>query len=509
MFQPRSVSFPLAATIFVATLFLPFLHFLAAGRANGQERRGSTMIVGALVANGTGAPLRKVNVRVRGDRVVEIGKFRAGRGEKEISADGLVLAPGFIDIHNHSTEGLATEPQAVSQVSQGITTVVLGADGESPWPIGEFLRANQVAPGAVNLAVLVGHGTVRRQVMGDDYRRAARADEIARMEALVKQGMQEGAVGLSSGLEYDVGSYATTEEIVALARVAVRQGGFYMSHIRDEAERSFEALREAIAIGEQARIGVQISHIKMGTVGVWGRAPEAVLLIEEARRRGVDVNADCYPYEAWASTITVLVPNKRYDDPVSVERALADVGGAAQVTITRSAAHPDYEFRSLEEIARGKGISPVALFIEIVREGGADVIGHSMKEEDIRTFYQQPWVMVASDGGIGLRHPRSAGTFPRVLGRFVREQRWLAMPEAVRKMTSLPAKRLRLRDRGVIRLGMKADLVLLNPASVLDRSTFAEPGKLSVGIEKVFVNGEVVWDAGKPTGALPGRVLRH
>ena len=219
------------------------------------------MIVGALVADGTGATLRKVNVRIRGDRIIEIGKFRAGRSEKKISADGLVLAPGFIDIHNHSTEGLATEPQAVSQVSQGITTVVLGADGESPWPIGEFLRANQVAPGAVNLAVLVGHGTVRRQVMGDDYRRAARADEIARMEALVKQGMQEGAVGLSSGLEYDVGSYATTEEIVALARVTARQGGFYMSHIRDEAERSFEALREAIAIGEQARIGVQISHI--------------------------------------------------------------------------------------------------------------------------------------------------------------------------------------------------------------------------------------------------------
>ncbi len=230
-------------------------------------------------------------------------------------------------------------------------------------------------------------------------------------------------------------------------------------------------------------------------------------LIEEARRSGVDITADCYPYDAWHSTITVLVPNKRYDDPASVERALADVGGAANVTITECAAHKDYEFRNLEEIAREKHITPVELFMQIVKDGGAGVIGKSMMEPDIRTFYQQPWVMVASDGGLGMRHPRGAGTFPKVLGRYVREQQWLALPEAIRKMTSLPAQRLRWKDRGVLRKGMKADLVLFNPATVIDRSTFPEPHQLSTGIEKVFVNGELVWDADKPTGARPGRVL--
>jgi N-acyl-D-amino-acid deacylase len=354
--------------------------------------------------------------------------------------------------------------------------------------------------------VMVGHATVRRAVMGDDYKRPARDDEIVRMQTLVDQGMQEGAVGLSSGLEYEVGSYSTTPELIALAKVAARHGGFYMSHIRDEADRAFDAFREAITIGEQAHIPVQISHIKLGTVGVWRRSREAVQVIDDARRRGVDVTADCYPYDAWHSTITVLVPNKRYDDPASVSKALDDVGGAANVTIDRDEAHPEYEMRTLDSIAREQHITPVELFIRIVKDGGASVIGKSMLDEDIRTFYQQPWVMVASDGGIGLRHPRSSGTFPRVLGRFVREQQWLTLPEAIRKMTSAPADRLTRKERGRIAAGNVADLVLLDPAAVSDRSTFQQPATLPVGIMKVFVSGTLVWDGG-PTDARPGRPL--
>ena len=478
---------------------------LRAQKPSGQP--AAWVIVGAQVADGTGGPLQRANVRIVSDRITHVGNFRPGKKEPVIAAGGLVLAPGFIDIHNHSTNGLEKGPLAETQVSQGITTVVLGADGESPWPIGEFLHKIRQAPAALNIAVLVGHATLRRRVMGNDYRRAARLEEIAQMEKLVEQAMREGAIGLSSGLEYEVGSYSTTEELIALARVAARFGGFYMTHIRDEADRSFEALREAIAIGEQARISVQISHIKLGTVGVWGKSAEAVRLIEEARRRGVDITADCYPYDAWHSTITVLVPNKRYEDPASAERALADVGGAANITITECAAHKDYEFRTLEEIAKSKGVSPVELFIQIVKDGGASVIGKSMIDSDIRTFYRQQWVMVASDGGVGMRHPRAAGTFPKVLGRYVRVEHWLSLPEAIRKMTSLPAARLRLADRGSIRSGMKADLVLFNPTTVIDRSTFSDPQKLSEGIEKVFVNGELVWDAGKAIGARPGSVL--
>jgi N-acyl-D-amino-acid deacylase len=473
----------------------------------GRAEPGCFVIVGTQVADGTGAPLRSASIRVCGDRISAVGAFRPREGEQVIQADGLVLAPGFIDPHNHSTSELEAAPLAESQVSQGITTMVLGLDGSSPWPVGDYLRGREASPAAANVMLMVGHATVRSHVMGDDFRRAAHPGEIRQMEKLVEQAMRDGAIGLSSGLEYEVGSYSTNDEVVALARVAARHGGIYATHIRDEADRSFEALREAIEIGRRARIPMQISHIKMGTVGVWGRAVEAVKLIEDARRSGLDITADCYPYDAWHSTLTVLIPSKRHDNPDDVAKGIADVGGAGNISIVRMEKHPEYEFRTLEEIARGKGITPVELYMEIVREGGADIIGRSMIEKDIRIFYTQPWVMVGSDGGINGRHPRSAGTYPKVIGRYVREQEWLTLPEAIRKMTSLPAMRFRLRDRGVIRPGAKADLVLFRPETVIDHSTFSEPQILSEGIEQVFVNGAQVWNAGKATGARPGRVL--
>jgi len=467
----------------------------------------SYVIAGAEIADGTGEPLRRGRVRVVGDHIAAVGDFASDPGERVISGDGRVLAPGFIDIHNHSSEGLQTDPAAETQVSQGITTVVLGPDGESPWPIADYLAERRSKPAAVNLLTMVGHATVREKVMGNDFKRPARAEEIEKMAALIEQGMREGAAGLSSGLEYEVGSYSETAELVALSRAAARYGGFYMTHIRDEAGKTLEALAEAIAIGERAPIPVQISHIKLGTVGVWGKTPEAIALIEAARTRGLDITADCYPYEAWHANIEVLVPDKRYDDPASVSRALADVGGASHITITNCRAHRDYEKRDMEEIARSAGITPVQLFIQIVREGGADVIGHSMTPEDVLAFYRQSWVMVGSDGGIGSEHPRGAGTFPKVLGRYVREGHLFALPEAIRKMTSMPAARLRLADRGRIAPGFAADLVLFDPATVIDRSTFAEPQMLSRGVQLVIVNGQPVWDNGRPTGVRPGRVL--
>jgi N-acyl-D-amino-acid deacylase len=464
-------------------------------------------IVGADLADGSGAPLRIANVRMVGDRIAGVGGVRPQAGDTVVDGKGLVVAPGFIDIHNHSSSGLASNPAAETQVAQGITTVVVGPDGDSPWPIGEYLAERRRDPSAVNVAVFVGHATVRRLVMKDDFKRPARADEIARMALLVDQGMREGAAGLSSGLEYEVGGYSDTAELIDLAKVVARYGGIYMSHIRDEADKSFDALREAIAIGEGAHVAVQISHIKLGTVGVWRKAADAIALIEAARTRGVDVTADCYPYNAWSSTITVLVPDKRYDYPPSVERALADVGGAANVLIVRHAAHPEYEFRTLEAVAKDQQKTAVELFIQIVKDGGAGVVCTSMVDEDIRAFYRQPWVMVASDGGIGTRHPRGAGTFPRVLGRYVRDQQWLTLPEAIRKMTSAPAARMRLEGRGRIAVGAMADVVLFNAKTVVDRSTFTDPAVLPTGVEKVFVGGELVWDAGKPGGARPGKVL--
>lgn len=489
--------------------FLLLVCVAALGIALPAAPPESTVIVGATIVDGRGAPGFVGNVRIVGDTIAKVGKFEPESGERVILATGKVLAPGFIDIHNHSQEGLAQDPLAQSQIAQGITTLVLGPDGSSAYPIGAFLSKQEQSPPAVNLLTFVGHATLRELVLGDDWQRPARPEEVARMAALVEEAMQEGAVGLSTGLEYDIGFNASTEEVIALAQAAAKYGGIYMSHIRDEDSGVFEALREAIRIGEEGGLPVQISHIKMASTTVWGKAPEAIALIAAAQKRGLDITADCYPYQAWSSTITVIVSNRRHTDPASVAAGLAENGGAGNILITHCRNHPEYEFRTLEEIAQARGITPVELYIEIVKEGGASVVGRTMVEEDVRAFYTQPWVMVASDGGIGMRHPRGAGTFPKVLGRYVREQGWLSLEEAIRKMTSLPGERLGLTDRGVIAEGMKADLVIFDPEHIIDRSTFPEPELLPEGVEKVFVNGVEVWADGQATGARPGRVIRH
>ena len=474
----------------------------------------SILILNAQLADGTGAPLREGALRIRGNRISSIGKLSPAPGERVIDAHGLVVAPGFIDVHNHSLGGLEADPLAETQIAQGITTAVEGSDGESPWPIAAWIAARKKNPAALNLAVFAGHATIRKQVMGEDFKRVATQPEVEKMAELAWQAMNEGAVGLSSGLEYEVGSYSNTAELVAMARSVSEHGGIYSTHIRDEADKSFEALLEEISIAGEARIPVDHSHIKLGTVGVWGKAYEYIRIIDEARSRGIDFLADCYPYEAWYSNIKVIVPDKQYQNPASVEKAISDLGGADRLIITDFKPNPSFAGHSLGDLAKSNKLSPVEMYIRIVREGDAanteaDVIGHSMIESDVKAFYQQPWVMVASDGGIGIAHPRGAGTFPRVLGRLVREKHWLTLPEALRKMTSLPAGRLGWTDRGVLRDGAYADLVLFDPATVLDRSTFEKPQELPVGIEKVFVNGQLVWDAGKATGARPGVVITH
>lgn len=471
------------------------------------------VILGATLIDGSGrAPIKDSVVVIRGDSIVAVGRrnqVKVPRDARVIDARGMVVAPGFIDAHNHSDRGFATDPSAASQVSQGITTVVIGQDGGSAFPIGEYLAGLDKNPIALNVLTFVGHATVRSRVMGEDTNRHATPAEVEKMKQLVEQAMRDGAIGLSSGLEYETGKPASTDEMMALARAASAFGGIYISHIRDEADKTFDALNEAIQIGREARLPVQISHIKLGSVAVWGRAGEAVALINRARSHGQDVTADCYPYDAWSSTIRVLIPSGRHDDPADVARGLADVGGPANITIVSCSAHPDYEFKNMEEISRREGITPVELYMKIVRDGGAGVVCHSMKDSDISTFYRQPWVMVSSDGGIGSRHPRGAGSYPRVLGRYVRELRWLTLPEAIRKMTSLPAQRFKLKDRGMIRAGFKADLVVFEPKTIIDRATFQEPQLTAEGVQRVFVNGVEVWSDGKVTGERSGRALRR
>lgn len=492
--------------------FIPVILFAWLSTSSAQERSSATVIVNAQIADGTGKPLRRANVRIVGDRITRVGNFQPARDEQVIDANGLVLAPGFIDIHNHSTEGIESDPLAETQIAQGITSLVVGADGASPWPIAPWLKAREANPASLNIALMAGHATIREQVMDKDFKRVATPAEVEKMVQFVDQGMTEGAIGLSSGLEYEVGSYSSTDEVVAMSAAAAKHGGFYMTHIRDEADKAFDALKEEITIGERAHIPVQHSHIKLGTVGVWGKAPQYIQVIEAARKRGVDFLADCYPYDAWHSNLKVLVPNKQYENPQSVAKALADVGGGSHVTIVEFKPNPSYEGHTIDDLARSNNITPVEMSIRLIRESDAantepGIIGQSMIESDIKAFYQQPWVMVASDGGIGSRHPRGAGTFPRVLGVYVREKHWLTLPEAIRKMTSLPAKRLGWKDRGTIHEGAFADMVLFNPDKVIDRSTFSSPFALPTGIEKVFVSGTLVWNSNKPTGARPGRVL--
>ena len=470
------------------------------------------VLLGATLIDGSGrAPLKNSVVVIEGDRIVAVGRrgqVKVPREARVIDAQGLVVAPGFIDAHNHSERGFQTDPSAASQVSQGITTVVVGQDGGSEFPVGPFLQNLDQNPIALNVLTFVGHATVRSRVMGEDTNRRATPEEIEKMKQLVEQAMREGAIGLSTGLEYETAKPASTEEVITLARVASAYGGIYISHIRDEADQTFEALAEAVRIGKEARIPVQISHIKLGTVGVWGRSGDVVNLINKARAGGQDITADCYPYDAWSSTIRVLIPSGRHDDPADVARGLADVGGPANITIVSSRAHPDYEFKTMAEISKREGITPVELYMKIVRDGGAGIVCHSMKPDDIKTFYQQPWVMVSSDGGIGSRHPRGAGSYPRVLGQYVREQRWLTLPEAIRKMTSFPARRFKLNDRGLIRRGYKADLVVFDPDKIIDRATFTEPHLTAEGVKRVFVNGVEVWADGRATGDRPGKALR-
>lgn len=472
---------------------------------SAQDR--SIVVRNAQIIDGTGRSAFKADVRIQNGKIVRIGKIKIATKDEIVDGTGLALAPGFIDIHNHSESGLVREGTAANQVSQGLTTLIIGPDGGSPYPLSEYFSKLD-GKIAVNVGSFIGHATLREQVMKDDYLRKATDAEIAEMQKLLEQAMREGALGLSSGLEYDVGFSASTEELIALAKVAAKHGGVYMTHMRDEEEGMLDALREAIRIGREAKIPVQISHIKMGNSSVWNKSAEAVAIIEEARKAGQDVTADAYPYTAWASTITVLVPSRKHEDRSEVQKGINAIGGPNKVLITSCSSFPAYEGKTLEQAAAIAGKDPVDTYIEIVKKGGAGVIGYGMAESDVKTFYQTPWVMVSSDGGIGSRHPRGTGTFTRVLGRFARENKWLTLEDAVRKMSAMPAARLGLKDRGLIKKGMKADLVLFDPNTVIDNATFTEPQVFSAGIKMVFVNGIKVWDGEKVADAMAGMILK-
>jgi N-acyl-D-amino-acid deacylase len=472
---------------------------------------GGLIIRNGLVVDGTGAPGRAADVRVAGDAIAEVGAGLAPRpGERVIDAKGLVVSPGFIDMHSHADDGIADAPDASSQVRQGITTALVGQDGGGDVPVSSFFDEVERTHPAINFAASVGHGTVRRIVLGADFKRAATPDEIAIMKALVERGMRDGAVGLSSGLEYDPGYYATLDELVALAEVAGRHGGFYSSHVRDEENDFVGAWKEAIEVGRRAHVAVEISHIKAASKPVWGHVAEGLRVLEAARAEGLRVMGDWYPYTYWASVMYVLIPDRDFENREKWTRGLEEIGGAANVLVTEYRPDPSLNGKTLAEIAEARHVDPAALIVDMVHAAGPDIgiIGTSMVDEDLRAIAAHPQVLICSDGQLAGNHPRSYNAFPRVLARYVREQRLISLEEAIAKMTARSAAQLGFEDRGVIAPGKKADVVIFDPATIADHGTPANPSATPTGIDTVIVNGEVVMDRGTLTAARPGRALR-
>ena len=525
-------------------------------------RAGAPDVVfrGGLVIDGTGASGREADVAVTGDTITAVGRV-TDRGALEIDLRGKVLAPGFIDIHSHADLNLLIEPRAESRVRQGVTLEVVGQDGSSllwtreeaadrdrRWretygvdidfrDVGGFLDRLDRTPAAVNVASMVGHGTLRGFVLGAEDRPATGA-EIAAMQELLSTGLAQGAVGLSSGLEYTPGSFAEVDELVALAGVLRGTGYPYASHMRNEDDRLLSAVEEALHVGRMARVPVQVSHLKaQGRRNYW-KAEVALEMIEAARRDGLDVHFDRYPYVAYATGLSNLFPAwsraggteaflRRLDDPdtsgriETFARAKVDLLGdwdAVQVTST-SEATAWARGRKLGELAAERGEEPYALAVELMRRNGGSVgmIGFGMSEENTARILAHPLAMVCSDGGAyapygplgsGSPHPRGYGTFPRLLGRYVRDTGALTLEAAIHKITGMPATKLKLADRGRVRVGGKADLVAFDPDTVADGATFETPHTYPRGIDHVMVNGALTIRAGEQTGVLAGRSIR-
>ena len=491
------------------TLILTLL--ATAPQALAAQQPVSTLIRNASVIDGRGTPARAVSVRITGDRITGVGDLTATASDRVIDARGLTLAPGFIDTHSHHDRGLFEDRNALAMLSQGVTTIVIGQDGGGSGLAALFSRMD-AQPVAVNVASYAGHGPLRRAAMGDDFRRAATAEEVEQMASALREEMAAGALGLSTGLEYDPGIYSTPEEVLALARVAADAGGRYISHIRSEDRYFWNALDELIAIGRTHDMPVQVSHLKLGMIDLWGQADSVIRVLDRARASGVDVTADVYPYTYWQSNLGVFYPERNFADSVETAFVLEHLSPADGIIVNRFAAQPEYVGKTIARIAEERGESAVNTMLHILaRPDGPDVgiVARGMDENDVARLMQWEWTNVCSDGTSTGLHPRGFGSFPRVLGPWVRDDRLFPLEEAVRKVSSLAAQNVGIPQRGVIETGYFADLVLFDPALIADRATFDDPQAVATGVSAVWVNGQVVYENGAATGASSGRAIRR
>jgi N-acyl-D-amino-acid deacylase len=488
---------------------------LASGLAAcGGDAPKATLIVNASIVDGTGSPARPGAVRIDGDRIVEVGTLEPKRDETVVDAQGLTLAPGFIDVHSHHEEGLFEMRDATPVVSQGITTIVAGQDGSMTYPVRDLFERMEKTPVAINVATFVGHGNLRVDAMGeDDYRRHATAEELEKMRLGVEDGMKAGALGLATGLEYDPGIYSAGEEVIALAQEAARHGGRYISHVRSEDRDFWAAIDEIVRIGREAKIPVEVTHMKLAMKDWWGQSARLLGVLDKARAEGIDITGDIYPYEFWHPGLTVLFPKRDFRNRETAQFVLDHVTPADGIILTDYSPEPALVGKSLAEIAAAKGTDPAAELMDLIArsQGKNDtesIMGKGMIEKDIDALIAWPYAAICSDGSLESMHPRGRGAFTKVLREYVREKKLLTLEEAIRKMTGLSAANVGIADRGAIRPGAFADLVLFDPDTVADRSTFEDPEALSVGIARVWVNGVAVWQDGKATGEHPGRGIK-
>ena len=532
----KRLLFKAAALVLTTLAFGSFLFCRFRVDAQAPAPPFDLLITNARIVDGTGNPWFRADVAIKDGRIARIGRVPAAAATRTIDARGQILAPGFIDVHTH-TESIYNHPAAENFVRMGVTTLITGNCGTSTTNVAEFLDRIKEKPLAVNLSTLVGHGSVRRRAMGLDDR-VPTPEELKQMESLVEQGMKDGAVGLSTGLIYVPGTYAKTDEVTSLARVVAKYGGLYATHMRSEGDKVADAIRESIQIGEQAGLPVEISHFKISNKKLWGQSPMTLGLVREARARGLSVTVDQYAYTASSTSLDSRLPawlraggleeaKKRLADKATRERVIKEIketlkkSGFKDYSFAVVASYgPDKSFngKSIAEITKqvrkkSDVTSQIEQMLEMYEAGGAGMIYHGMGEDDVKRIMQEPFTMIASDSGVrqvdeSVPHPRGYGNNARVLGRYVRELKLIALEDAIRKMTSLPAQTFGFRDRGMIREGFAADVVIFDENTIADQATFEKPHQFPLGISYVIVNGAAVLENNQMSAVRPGMALR-
>ena len=519
-----------------AVLFLSFVLFAPLNRISAaDEKIFDLVITNGRVVDGTGNPWFYADVAVKNGRIVKVGKINPNEATETIDAQNKIVAPGFIDVHTH-VENIFDLPEAENFVRMGVTSLITGNCGGSETDVKAFLGRYKTTPLAVNVGTLIGHNSVRAKVLGLDNRQPT-AEEQAKMEQLVGQAMRDGAVGFSTGLIYLPGVYSKTDEVIGLAKAAAKYNGIYASHIRDEGTHVVEAIGEAINIGEQAKMPVEISHFKISSKKLWGESPQTIGLVKAARARGLQVTVDEYVYTASSTSLDARMPSwaiaggrdegrKRLADPENHKKVVADMKKELEkkdfkdysfAYVASYSANPEFNGKNIAEItqiSQGKNDldSQIEQILEMYGKGGAGMVYRVMSETDVQNILHEPFTMFASDSGVrrfgeGAPHPRGYGNNARVLGEYVRNLKLISLEDAIRKMTSLPAQTFSLRDRGQIREGFAADIVIFDENTVGDLATFDKPHQYATGFTKVIVSGETVFDGEKMTGKMSGQPL--